>query len=517
MADRHRRVRAAAITGIGQLLGLLGSTLIGVLVAGTLAPSPRVDAFFGASQVYALSLYLGQAVRITAPALLVRSGLRPRGLSQASALLTAAIVAFMVTAALGGSSLVASEARADFTRDLLILTPAAAVHVSSGGIAARLSVVGSFGYAAAAYAMGSLTSGLLLLATIGEFGAAALAPCLLAGALMVGVILVLGYRMRLAQHATGQLVVPEVVDRRLLDRLDPPLVGPGPDAADLPASPTAGFAVRRISLGAVPALSMQFLITAVTVSAGHVVTGGTALLSYAFLALFALTTIAISPMSVVLGPEMAERWDGRAATLSPIIAQATRLSVVVVLPLVALAFLIGRPLAGLLLSALTADDLDQVFAMLAALAPSLLFTAAATAATVGITTADRLGQLAAWLLSLVTLATVTAAVLTIVDPPLVVVAVIACGFALAFAVASLYVALGHACWRLVASLVIENVPVAVPTIVVVALMAPMARDNLLVGCGLSLVALAVHLCVAYLARRDTVELLVGAATHRQAA
>ncbi len=515
MADRHRRVRAAAITGIGQLLGLLGSTLIGVLVAGTLPPSPRVDAFFGASQVYALSLYLGQAVRITAPALLVRSGLRPRGLAQASTMLTVAIVAFMLAAALGGSGLVAADARADFTRDLLILTTAAAVHVSSGGIAARLSVVGSFGYAAAAYAVGSLTSGLLLLASIGTYGASALAPCLLAGALMVGVILVLGYWMRL--RPTAQPVVPEGVDRRLLDRLDPPLLGPGPDAAELPSAPTAGFAVRRISLGAVPALSLQALITAVTVSAGHVVTGGTALLSYAFLALFALTTIAISPMSVVLGPEMAERWDGRAATLSPIIAQATRLSVVVVLPLIALAFLVGRPLAGLLLSALTPDDLDQVFAMLAALAPSLLLTAAATAATVGITTADRLGALAAWLLSILVVASATSVVLAFLDPPLVVIALVGCGFALAFAVASLFVALGRSCWRLIARLVIDNVPVALPTLVVVALMAPMARDNILIGCGLSFVALSVHLCVAYLARRDTVELLVGAATSRQTA
>ncbi|MBJ7470133.1 MAG: hypothetical protein JHD16_02485, partial [Solirubrobacteraceae bacterium] len=77
MADEHRRVHAAAVTGIGQLLGLLGSTLIGVLVAGTLPPSARVDAFFAANQVYALGLYLGQAVRNTAPALLVRAGLAP--------------------------------------------------------------------------------------------------------------------------------------------------------------------------------------------------------------------------------------------------------------------------------------------------------------------------------------------------------------------------------------------------------------------------------------------------------
>lgn len=517
MADQHRRVRAAAITGIGQLLGLLGSTLIGVLVAGTLAPSPRVDAFFGANQIYALALYLGQAVRITAPALLVRSGLEPRRLKHASAWLTLAIVSFMILAALGGSWLVTADARADFTRDLLILTPAAAIHVSSGGIAARLSVVGSFGFAAAAYAMGSVTSGVLLLGAIGPYGAAALAPCLLAGASAVGLIMVAGYRMHLAGRAGAEPVVPSVVDRRLLDQLDPPLVGPGPEAAELRFVPTAGFAVRRIGLGAVPALSMQFLITAVTVAAGHVVTGGTALLSYSFLALFAFTTIAITPMSIVLGPEMAERWDGRAETLAPIIAQATRLSVVVVLPLIALGFLVGRPLSGLLLTALTPEDLDQVFGMLAALAPSLLFTAAATAATVGITTADRLGHLAAWLLSICAVAAINAALLTLLDPPLVVVALIACGYALAFAVASLHVALGGACWRLIASLVIENVPVALPSIVVITLMAPMARDHLLLGCGLSLVALTVHLCVAYLARRDTVELLVGAATHKQAA
>lgn len=513
MADQHRRVRAAAITGIGQLLGLLGSTLIGVLVAGTLPPSPRVDAFFGANQIYALALYLGQAVRITAPALLVRSGLEPRRLKHASAWLTVAIVAFMVTSAVGGSWLVTADARPDFTRDLLILAPAAAIHVASGGVAARLSVVGSFGYAAAAYAMGSVTSGLLLLGAIGPYGASALAPCLLAGASAVGLIMVAGYQRQLRGRRHD--VAPAYLDRKLLDQLDPPLVGPGPEAAELPTPPTARFALRRIGLGAVPALSMQFLITAVTVAAGHVVTGGTALLSYSFLALFAFTTIAITPMSIVLGPEMAERWDGRADTLAPIIRKATRLSIVVVMPLIALGFLVGRPLAGLLLSALTPSDLDQVFAMLGTLVPSLLFTAASTAAIVGITTADRLGRLAVALLSICAAATLAAVVLGSSSPPLVVVSLVACGFALAFAVAALFVALGRVALPLIGQLVVENVPIALPTAVAVVLMVPLARESLILGCGLSIVALAVHSCVVYLARRDTVELLVGAVRERQ--
>jgi hypothetical protein len=515
MADQHRRVRAAAITGVGQLLGLLGSTLIGVLVAGTLAPSPRVDAFFGANQVFALALYLGQAVRITAPALLVRSGLEPRQLKYATAWLTAGTTALMVGAAVGGSWLVTAQARPDFTRDLLLLAPAAAIHVSCGGIAARLSVAGSFGYAAAAYAMGSVTSGVLLLGAIGPYGAAALAPCLLAGASAVGVIMAVGYRVRFGGGA--RRVVPAVIDRRALDALDPPLIGPGPDAAALRSVPTATFALRRIGLGAVPALSMQCLITSVTVAAGHVVAGGTALLSYAFLALFAFTTIAITPMSIVLGPELAERWDGRGESLAPIVRKATRLSVVVVLPLVALGFLVGRPLADVLLTALTADDLDQVFAMLAVLAPSLLFTAAATAATVGSTTADRLGVLASWLLPLTVAGAFSAAMLAAVAAPLIVVAIVAFAFAVAFAVASLRVALGRA-WRgLAAGLLLENVPIVVPTVVVVALMAPLARSDVFAGCGLAVVALAVHGCVVYLVRRDTVDLLVGAVRARQAA
>lgn len=538
MADQIRRVRAAAITGLGQLLGLVGSALIGVLVAGTLPPSARVDAFFGANQIYALSLYLGQAVRITAPALIVRSGLPPARLRDATIVLTAVMVAIMVGAAAFGPVLVPPPSRDAFTSDLLYLAPAAALHVTAGGLAARLSVLGSFGYAAMAYAAGSIVSGVLLFTLIDSHGASALAPCLFAGAASVMVIMGIGYARTIGfswQPATaaprpatirtaGGLaaapvgapieITPAVPDAATMHLLEVSpevaVVGPGPAAASLREPATTGFAVRRIGLGAVPALSLQLLITVVAVAAGHVVPGGTALLSYAFLALFAFTTIAITPMSIVLGPEMAERWDGDLRKLATIIRQATRLAVVVAVPVIALGFLVGRPLAGLLLHALTEDDLDEVFAMLAILSPSLLLTAAATAATVGITTADRLGELAAGLVA-VGIGVLIAGVLIVqLNTPLVVVALLACGFAIIASVVTLYVAVGAAAPKLIGVLIAENVPVLVPSMAATALFASVASSSLALGIVLAGAVCLVHLVAVIVLRRDTLDLLLGA-------
>lgn len=514
MSDQHRRVRAAAITGIGQLLGLLGSTLIGVLVAGTLPPSPRVDAFFGANQVYALALYLGQAVRITAPALLVRSGLEPPRLRSATLWLAIGTVAFMVAVALVGDRLVSPAAREDFTRDLLLLAPAAGIHVAAGGLAARMAVVGSFGWAAGAYAAGSVTSGLLLLAVIDSNGATALAPCIAAGAVAIGVIMVIGYqraaglpwtRLPVRAHAgSGAPVDPDAI------------VGPGPDLADLPYGPTSTFAARRILLGAVPALTMQLLITVATVAAGHIEEGGTALLSYSFLALFAFTTIAITPMSIVLGPEVAERWDGAVDTLANIVRQATRLAIVVVVPLIVLGFLVGRPLAGILLPALTEADLNAVFGMLAILCPPLLLTAAATAATVGITAADRLGRLAAGLAATAAAAVVAAILLVEFGASIYVIAASAAIFSLAYSVVTLQVALGREAYPTIVALLADNLAVLAPPLLATAVLAPLLTTNLAVGCIVAIPVLLLHGLVVVALRRETVDLLVGAARKRVA-
>ncbi|MFT4034159.1 MAG: hypothetical protein QM679_01125 [Patulibacter sp.] len=486
------------MTGVGQLVGLVGSALIGVLVAGTLPPSPRVDAFFGANQIYALAMYLGQAVRVTAPALLLRAGLAPARLRDATLVLTAAMAAVLVVAALAGAGVVPPASRHAFAADLLLLAPAAALHVLAGGLAARLSVFGSFGYAAAAYAAGSMVSGVVLLVAIDAHGASALAPCLLAGAAAAAAIMAAGYVAVVSR--TGGAAEPGAGVQA---------VRPAVAAAEPPG---ALDAVRRFGLGAVPALSAQLLVVAFTVAAGHVMTGGTALLSYAFLALFAVGTVAVTPMSVVLGPELAERWDDDHELLASIIRRATGLATVVATPTIAVGFLVGRPLSDALLGALTDADLDQVFVMLALLAPSLLLTAAATAATVGITTDGRLGALAAWLLPVGGVVVVAGFWLSQRASALWQVALVGSLLAAVSGLVTLGVALG---WRrgcgLAVRLLFENAPVALPMAVAVAVVLPLVRESVAWGsvaaCG---VCVAVYGPLVLRLRPDTVRMLAGA-------
>ncbi len=467
-----------------------------MLVAGTLAPSPRVDGFFAANQIYALALYLGQAVRITAPALLVASGIGTPSLNRASWWLAAGTIAFMVALALFGGGLVAEPARAAFRSDLLVLAPAAGIHVAAGGLAARMATAGSYGFAAGAYAAGSVVSGLLLLVTIDASGASALAPCISAGGFSVGVIMVVSFHV--VRRTRGLDVPEEGSSVRSVTRT-------------IAVGKQTPFALRRIGLGAVPALSMQLLITVVTLAAGHVVAGGTALLSYAFLALFAFTTIAITPMSIVLGAEVAERWSGDPDVLVEIIRKATRLAMVFAVPLVAVGFLVGRPVASELLTALTDRDLDQIFAMLAVLCPSLLLAAAATAATVGITAADRLGSLALGLLATSAVAVVVGIVLAAVAPPLLVVAAFASGLSLVFSVVTIVLAVPRRVSATIRSIVRDNVAIIVPPLAVTAVLTPLVETDLGLGALFGAAVVVLHVGVVLVLRPDTVEMLVGAA------
>jgi len=286
------------------------------------------------------------------------------------------------------------------------------------------------------------------------------------------------------------------------------------------------------SVASASARSLQLLITVVTVAAGHVVAGGTALLSYAFLALFAFTTIAITPMSIVLGPEMAQRWEGVSANLVGIIGRATQLAVVIATPLVAIGFLVGRPVAGLLLGALGAhevgahafpalshlgpDELDTVFTLLAILAPSLLFAAAATAATVAITTADRLGALASGLLVVAVAAVAAGIAIAHYDIPLVWTAVIASVLSMVGSVVTLWVALGRRTPALLVRLLAENLPIAAPSMLLTAFVASAGTTTVVSGVAWATGALALHAVMVLWLRRDVVELLDGARRARRA-
>lgn len=362
------RGRNAAVTAVGQAFVLLGATAIGLIVAARLGAGARVDAYFAANQVFAAALYVGQGIRTSVPGLEVGGVASRRVVVRAVGLLALGATGAMAVAAFLGQLVLPSDVGADFTRDLLVLAPGAALQVAGGYFAARLAITQRFLGASLAYAAATLCNAALLLARIDAEGAAVLAPAALLGSVVAAALLA---AMCVRAGALGSAAEP--------------------DAAE--GATTAGT-LLRILLAVAPVLAAQASITVAVVAAASAVTGGSALMAYAYLATNAIATLAVAPISIVLSSDLGETWDRRPASLSPLVVSIAALSAAIVAPAALAGILIGGPIARAFLPALSPGEVDTILTVLAIQVPSLPFSATAMVALVAVITLDRLPRLA---------------------------------------------------------------------------------------------------------------------------
>lgn len=342
---RPRLVRSMLLTSGGQAMAMGTGGLLAILIAARFGGSGRTDGFFAAYAVYGLILLIAQSTRLTVVPRLVGG---PDRFSGFDAFVAALGVLWLgcgvVLVPLGGplADLLTGTADAQSTaRDaFLVLWPAAGAQLFAALGAAMLGVLGRYGEAAAGYVAGSVATVAAFLALAGPLGVGSVAVALLIGAAVTAIPVV---------HA---------------------LVG----ARWRPRAGTAGVGRRAglVLVGAASVAAPQLLYVIAMAAAAHIETGAPTTFSYGFFATQVFVSMLAGSLSIVLAAPIASGWDRRPASLSGQIGDAFGLSLLVLVPAVAVIALVGDDIAAPLLSGFTDEQIDAVIRAFLALSPSIL-------------------------------------------------------------------------------------------------------------------------------------------------
>jgi peptidoglycan biosynthesis protein MviN/MurJ (putative lipid II flippase) len=367
------RTRAAdtAVTAIGGIAVLFGAALMGVLIARRFGASARTDGFFVANALYGVFLILAQSLRMTAvPRLIDGTGGRFRTELRGIALVFAGSGALFAAAGLGLAPLVAGgDALRAFQVTLLVLWPAAGLHLFAGLGAAMLATWDDFRVPALAFAAGALANVaafLVLTPPLEVYGIAA--------ALAVGA------------GVSAGLIALEL--RREGRRRQTP--------ASWPETGGARLSAARILLGGIPFVATQLAPLISVAFAATVGAGRASVYWYAVMLLVLLNAALSSPISVVFAPVVARDFARDREASAALTLRAFRAASTLAVPAVAALCLLGPQPADWLLTKLSGSEIDDIFTLLLVLSPALLAAQLMAIPLLVVLARGRLVQLAKW-------------------------------------------------------------------------------------------------------------------------
>jgi peptidoglycan biosynthesis protein MviN/MurJ (putative lipid II flippase) len=345
--------RDAFLTAASQVAGMGLGAVLALLVLALYGKNARTDGFFAAYGVFAFLSSVAQGFRVSLPALLIDSDQKEQppnrffgavlalsGLASIPMVFLGQPVAALLVGSLGGTAVTAA------TQALLLLWFAGTLQLLAGLFAAILGVQGRFVDAAVAYVTGAMTSILLTVVLSGPLGITAVSVGMLGGGLLTSSLL--AYRViregwRPTLHRGTALAA-----RRIL-------------------SGSAGYI----------ALQMNYLIT--LAFAARLGEGTVTLYAYAFFAALLLVGATSGPASIVLAGPLAQTWDRRTDSLQSQLLSVTRAGLLLAMPAMAIAVLLGDDiLRALLPSALSATDAHRLGTTLLALTGFVVLSIAGT-------------------------------------------------------------------------------------------------------------------------------------------
>ena len=400
------RTRAAdtAVTAVGGIAVLLGAALMGVLIARRFGASAETDGFFVANALYGVFLILAQSLRMTAvPRLIDRGGFRTelRGI----ALVFAGSGALFAVTGLGLAPLVASgDALHAYQVALVLLWPAAGLHLFAGLGAAMLATWDDFRFPALAFAVGAVVNVAAFLVLTPPLGIYGIAAALAVGAAVSAGLIALALRREGPRRESS---------------------------ASLPEPGGARLSAARILLGGVPFVATQIAPLISVAFAATVGAGRASVYWYAVMLLVLLNAALSSPISVVFAPVVARDFTRDQVAAAALTLRAFRAASTLAVPAVAALCLLGPQPAQWLLTKLSDAEIDDIFTLLLVLSPALLAAQLMAIPLLVVLAKGRLVQLAKW--SLVVLAGHSALTATAVALELGLVGIAAVGTISAFA------------------------------------------------------------------------------------
>lgn len=351
--EPRRVARSAAITGVAQLATMAIGGALAIVILLELGKNARTDGLLAAYGVYSVVVLFAQSFRTTVVARLVDE---ERSLFAAyDAFLGGVLVLFLasglVFVVLGDAvatlltGKLGAAAHDTAQTALAILWPAAGAQLVAALTAGALGVRDDFALPGLAYVTGGLVSVVLVVALSGPLGHASVPLGVACGALLTCLLLLarfaqLGYRPQ------------------------------------LPALRPRLATMRRMALmlgGAVAHLAVQLTYVISLAFAARIGPGSVTLYSYAFFASSILIGTTAGSLAMVLAAPIADTWDRRPRSLDPHLAAVMRVGLMVLLPALGLALLIGAPAISLVLgSSLSPADARTIVAIVLALSGTML-------------------------------------------------------------------------------------------------------------------------------------------------
>lgn len=353
MCAMRRRVAASvALTGVAQIATMVLGGVLAVLVAARFGSNAHTDGFFAAYGVYAMVILLAQSMRVTVvPRLLPEHEPPAAGAPSFEAFnryLAAVLLIFVVFGvvfvALGDplSDVLTGDAEAHSTARtaLAILWPAAGFQLFAALSAAMLGLLGDYVLAAVSYSVGGLTSIGAFLAMEGALGIDSLPVAVLIGSAVTAVPLAV------ALWRAGW--------RPALSGLRESAAGAG-----------------MIAVASLATVQLQLMYLISIAFAARLEEGAVTIFSYAFFGLGLLIALVASSVPIVFAAPLAATWDRDPASLRPFQDDVFRTGLMVLVPMIAAAALLGDDIGRTLLAEFSEADVQatvRTFLILSGLA-----------------------------------------------------------------------------------------------------------------------------------------------------
>jgi putative peptidoglycan lipid II flippase len=316
---------------------MISGGLLAVLVAVVIGNDAGTDGFFAAFAVYSIVVTFAQSARTTIVARLLEGKERFSVLDHyfGAALLIVALVGVAfgllntVVAELLTGDLPAEASEAAETA-LLVFWPAAALQLFGALGAAMLGALEDFVWAGAAFIVGSLSAIPSFLLLQPALGIDAVSVGILIGSAVSAIIVGLGLLRAGWRPAHVSITQPGAALR----------------AGRVLAISSVSFLIAQVGFTFMLAVGARLGVSVVTV------------FTYSYMAMSLLQAVFVSSIPMVLAGPLAKTWDRRPESLVPHNEAIFRAGLVLVVPVVAGAALIGRDVSDFVLADFSTAEVD---------------------------------------------------------------------------------------------------------------------------------------------------------------
>jgi putative peptidoglycan lipid II flippase len=322
----------AAIASVSQAATMVSGGLLAVIVAATIGTNAETDGFFAAFAIYAAVVAFAQSARTTIVARLLEGTSRYEMFDRyiGAGLWLSVLVALAfgplgapIAALLTGGLPPSAQETAETA--LLIFIPSSALQIFAALGAAMLGALADFVWAGIAFVAGSLV-------TIAGF--VVLRPGLGVDGLPVGILL-------------GSVVSALVIAVGLVRH------GWRPTRAIVAQPAEARRAASVLSISSVSFVIAQFGYLVVLAVGARLGVGTITVFTYSYMAMGLIQAVFVSSVPMVMAGPLFQTWDHRPETLLTHHEAVLRAGMLLVIPVVATAALVGADVAGAVLREFT--------------------------------------------------------------------------------------------------------------------------------------------------------------------